>query len=278
VQLEISLGILMVLATGTLLIYQGLREQDRMALLEQEQRAQAIEVGADLFDTNCKGCHGPQGEGTPGLCPPLNDKNFFTSRLKEVGWSGSLEDYIVATVSSGRLVSTRPELYPGNGKPAMPAWSDQYGGPLRVDQIRYIAAFIMNWESTAPVRQQLAAPAGPPVGTDITQKLPTGDAAKGQTLATSLGCTGCHVSTTTGPAWMPSAQQPGIGERANTRFTQSDYTGKATSAEQYLLESIVDPAAYHVPGYEAVQMPPTYGQTITAQDAADLIAYLLTLK
>ena len=28
VQLEISLGILMVLATGTILIYQGLREQD----------------------------------------------------------------------------------------------------------------------------------------------------------------------------------------------------------------------------------------------------------
>jgi nitric oxide reductase subunit C len=120
--------------------------------------------------------------------------------------------------------------------------------------------------------------AGPPVGTDITQELPAGDAAKGQALATSQGCVGCHVAGTTGPAWMPTADQPGIGQRATTRLTQSDYAGKATSAEQYLLESIVNPAAYKVPGFDLVQMPGTYSQTMTAQDAADLIAYLLTLK
>jgi mono/diheme cytochrome c family protein len=278
VQLEISLGILLVLATGTILIYQGLLEDQRMARFAQEQQAQAIEVGADLFDTNCKGCHGAQGEGTPGLCPPLNDKYFFTTRLKDVGWSGTLEDYIVATVSSGRLVSTRPDKYPGNVRPAMPAWADAYGGPLREDQIRYIAAFILNWESTAPDRQQAPTLAGPPVGTDITQTLPAGDATKGQALATSQGCVGCHVTGNTGPAWMPAAGQPGIGERAAARITQSDYQGKAKTPEQYLLESIINPPAYIVPGFTTVQMPATFGQTLTAQDAADLIAYLLTLK
>jgi mono/diheme cytochrome c family protein len=249
-----------------------------MARFEREQRAQAIEVGAELFDINCKGCHGPQGEGTPGLCPPLNDKYFFTGRLKDVGWSGSLEDYVVATVSSGRLASTRPDQYPGNVSPAMPAWSDHYGGPLREDQIRYIAAFVMNWESTAPDRQQAPVLAGPPVGTDITQQLPAGDAAKGEALATSQGCVGCHVASTTGPAWLPKPDQPGIGARAETRFTDAGYTGKATSPDQYLLESIVDPSAYKVPGFDTVQMPATYGQALTAQDAADLIAYMLTLK
>jgi len=277
-QLEISLGIFLVLATGTLLIYQGLLEEVRMKRFEEIQQAQAIEVGADLFDTNCKGCHGPQGEGTPGLCPPLNDRYFFTDRLKDVGWSGSQEDYIVATVSSGRLVSTRPELYPGNVRPAMPSWSDKFGGPLREDQIRYIAAFIMNWQSNAPDRQQAPVLAGPPVGTDITQQLPAGDAAKGQALGTSQGCVGCHVAGNTGPAWLATADQPGIGARAATRTSQDGYSGKATTPEQYLLESIVDPAAYKVPGFDVVQMPATYGQALTAQDAADLIAYLLTLK
>jgi len=95
VQLEISLGILLVLATGMILIFYGLGEEERMALLERQQHGQAIEVGAGLFDNNCSGCHGPQGEGIPGLCPPLNDKYFFSNRLKDVGWSGSLEDYIV---------------------------------------------------------------------------------------------------------------------------------------------------------------------------------------
>ena len=208
-QIEITIGILLVLTTGTFMIVYGLNEQTRMAQFAQEQKGRSIEVGADLFDTNCRGCHGPQGEGTPGLCPPLNDKNFFTRRLTEVGWTGTQEDYIVATVSSGRLVSTRPELYPGKGTPAMPAWSDHYGGPLRDDQIRIIADFIMNWEPTAPERQVAATPAGPVVGTDITKTLPAGDATKGEQLATSQGCTACHVLTNTGPAWLQAATNRG---------------------------------------------------------------------
>jgi hypothetical protein len=38
VQLEIALGILLVLATGTILIYQGLIEEERMALRERAAR------------------------------------------------------------------------------------------------------------------------------------------------------------------------------------------------------------------------------------------------
>lgn len=277
-QIEITLGILLVLATGVILTFWGLGEEERMVEFERSQRGQAIEVGAELYENNCRSCHGPQGEGTPGLCPPLNDSYFFSSRTTDVGWTGTVEDYIVATVSSGRLNSTRPELYPGNVRPAMPAWSEDYGGPLRQDQIRYIATFIMNWESTAPDRASAPQLEGPPVGTDIAQELPAGDPVKGQALATSQGCVGCHVSTTTGPAWAATADQPGIGARAETRFSEPGYTGAATSAQQYLLESIVNPSVHIIPGFEAVQMPATYGQTMTAQDAADLIAYLLTLK
>ncbi|MCI0519436.1 MAG: cytochrome c [Chloroflexi bacterium] len=277
VQIEISLGILLLLLTSTILVVYGLGEEQRMVEFERIQQAQAIEVGAELFDANCRGCHGPQGEGTPGLCPPLNDKFFFTERMKEVGWGGAMEDYIVATVASGRLASTRPELYPGNGRPAMPAWSEDYGGPLREDQIRYIAAFIMNWESTAPDRKTQPL-AGPPVGQDIKQTLPEGDPVKGEALAASQGCVGCHISTNTGPAWLPTADQPGIGTRAEEDIHEEGYAGGAANAQEYLLESIVNPAVFIVAGFEAVAMPPTFGQTLTAQDAADLIAYLLTIQ
>jgi mono/diheme cytochrome c family protein len=274
---EIFLGIIIVLVTGGMLIAYGLNEPNRMAEFDKSQQAQSIEVGAQLFDTNCKGCHGVQGEGIPGLCPPLNDKSFFTNRPKEVGWSGTQVDYIISTISGGRLASTRPQLYPGGGSPAMPAWSDRFGGPLRDDQIRDIATFIMNWEATAPVREISPTLAGPPVGTDILQQLPAGDATNGQALATSKGCVGCHVSTTTGPAWLPSGGQPGIGDRATTRITEAGYTGKATTAEQYLLESIVNPTAFVVSGFQPV-MPGNFGQTLTAQETADLIAYMLSIK
>jgi len=195
-----------------------------------------------------------------------------------VGWSGTLEDYIVATASSGRLISTRADLYPGQGVPAMPSFSEQFGGPLREDQIRYIAAFIMNWESTAELVEVPSGPIGGAVGTDITKTLPEGDAARGEALAQSLACVACHIAAPTGPAWLPSGDQPGIATRAESRFTQSDYSGQATTAWQYLFEAIVLPNAYIVPGYAQGIMPANYGQTLSDQDLADLIAYLLTLK
>ncbi len=275
VQLEISFGIILVLITASVLVWIGVNENNRMVRFAQEQSALSIEVGADLFDNNCRPCHGAKGEGTP-ICPPLNEKHFFTDRLKEVGWSGSQEDYIIATVSSGRLVSTRPDQYPGGGKPAMPSWSDRYGGPLRDDQIRNIADFIMNWEATAgEVTTPTVTVEG--VGTDITVKLPAGDAQRGEQLAQSKGCAVCHVTTPVGPAWAKTADQPGIGDRAATRIKDPNYTGKATTPEQYLLESIVDPHAYLVPPFGQI-MPNTFGQTLTAQEVADLIAYMLTIK
>lgn len=275
---EIIIGIFLVLIAGAILIVYGLNEEERMANFELAQQARAIEEGAVLFDTNCSGCHGPQGEGTPGLCPPLNDRYFFDERLSEVNWSGSLNDYIVSTVSGGRLNSTRPDQYPGNGSPAMPAWSDQIGGPLREDQIHNIAAFITNWESTAPDRGQVSEMEGEAVGTDMTQELFPGDVARGEELATSQGCVGCHVSTTTGPAWAPSEGEPGIGDRAATRFEQPDYTGQANTAEQYLFESVVSPNIFVVEGYLPNLMPGTYSESLTIMDVSDLIAYMMTIK
>ena len=186
-----------------------------------------------------------------------------------------MEDYIVATASSGRLSSTRPQTYPGQGVPAMPSFSEHYGGPLREDQIRAIAAYIMNWEETAELVEAPAATSGDAVGANITKELPQGDATTGEALAVSLACTACHIAAPTGPAWA-AGTEPGIGARAATRFTQSDYTGNANSAEEYLFESIVHTSAYIVPGFSDGIMPNNYADQLTDQQVADLIAYLLT--
>ena len=276
VNLDITLGILLVLLTSALVLAYGLREEERMAEYSAWEEARAIEAGAELFDSQCSRCHGTQGLGIQGLCPPLNDRNFFDNRLAEVSWSGTLEDYIVSTVSSGRLASTRPQLYPGNGVPAMPSFHENFGGPLREDQIRNIAAFIMNWEQTAQV-VEVNVPAVDAVGADITVELPAGDAANGEVLATSIGCAACHILAPTGPAWAASTDLPGIGERGELRISDPAYTGNAESAEQYLLESIIQPGVYLVPDYQDL-MPHTYSTSLGKQDVADLIAYLLTIK
>ena len=264
--LEILLGIILVSLTTVILVVYGFNEEDRMAKAGETQHARAIEVGAGLYENNCSGCHGIKGEGILGLCPPLNDAEFFTTRLEEVGWSSSLEDYIISTASSGRTTSTRPDQFAGQGSPVMPAWSDQYGGPLRPDQIQDITTFILNWEATAiegVVIETLATP--PPSPEEATDPV-----ARGQKVYLDKGCGGCHTieglsAGTVGP------NQTTIGTMAETRIP-------GMSAEEYILESILDPSAHLIEGYPDNVMPQNYNDLIEPDQISDLVAFLLSLR
>jgi mono/diheme cytochrome c family protein len=264
--LEILLGIILVSVTTVILVVYGFNEEDRMTTESERQQGSAIEVGAGLFESNCSGCHGLKGEGITGLCPPLNDGEFFTTRMKEVGWSGSLEDYIISVVASGRAASTRPDEFAGQGSPAMPAWSDKFGGPLREDQIDSISQFILNWESTAledVVIEELATPAPSP-------EEEADPVARGQRVYLDTGCGGCHTidgltAGTVGP------NQTNIATVAETRIP-------AMSAEDYILESILDPGAFLVDGYPDNVMPKNYNELLEPDEISDLVAFFLSLK
>ena len=264
--LEILLGVILVSVTTIILVIYGFNEENRMAQEVERQEGKAIEVGAGLFENNCSGCHGLKGEGITGLCPPLNDAEFFTTRMADVGWSGSLEDYIISVVASGRAASTRPGEYAGQGSPAMPAWSEHYGGPLRDDQIQTIANFILNWESTALeeyVFEELPTPTPRP-------EEETDPVARGQRIYLDTGCGGCHTieglsAGTVGP------NQTNIGSAAANRIP-------GMSAEEYILESILDPSAFVVEGYPDDVMPKNYGDLLTQEEVSDLVAFFLTLQ
>jgi mono/diheme cytochrome c family protein len=262
-QIEILLGTILVSLTAVVLIVYGINEENRMARFTTEHQAEAIEVGAALFESNCSVCHGERGEGIQGLCPPLNDRHFFTERLNEVGWAGALEDYIVSTVSSGRLTSTRPDQYAGQGRPAMPAWHEDYGGPLREDQVRSIAAFVMNWEATAleeVVLEELPQPTARP-------EEAADPVARGRQVFLDAGCGGCHTidgltAGTVGP------NQTNIGTIAGTRVP-------GQSAEEYIRESILNPSAHVVEGFPDNVMPKNFGELLSQEELDDLVAFLL---
>jgi mono/diheme cytochrome c family protein len=260
--LEILIGVILISITTVILVYYGLNEEDRMAETSEVQQGQMIEIGASLFEINCSGCHGLKGEGIIGLCPPLNDAHFFTERMEEVGWAGSLEDYIVSTVSSGKTTSTRPDQFAGQGTPAMPSFSDQFGGPLRQDQIINIAQFILNWEASALEDYVISElPTPPPSEEELEDPV-----ARGQRVYLEMGCGGCHTidglsAGTVGP------DQTRIGTVAETRVL-------GMSAEDYIRESILDPSAYVVEGYEDI-MPKNYDELIDPSRLDDLVAFLL---
>lgn len=265
IQLEITLSTLFLVLTGGLLLYVGLNEDQRMQAFEGYQQAQAIETGAGLFEMNCRGCHGLQGEGIPGLAPPLNDAHFFTQRISEVGWQGNLEDYVIATIAGGRQVSTRPDLYPGAGKPAMPTWSEQFGGPLRDDQIQALAAFILNWEATALGTAEITPLPTP----TLSAALSNDPILRGQAVYTSSGCAACHAIEGISAGQVGPALD-GIGREADSRVA-------GQSAREYILQSVLNPSAYLVEGYDDLMLK-NLGDTLSADQLDDLVAFLLAQK
>ncbi len=273
---QVALGLLALLALIGVMVAVTLGEQNRMAEFTRAYEARAIETGASLFEDNCRPCHGPQGQGIEGVAPAINAADLFDgSRLAKIGYGGTLPDYVRGVIAAGRPVPSAGTSYPQR----MPTWGAAYGGPLRDDQVDALAAFVLNWEDRALSGTGAQAPTGPSVGTDVTVSLPPGDAERGKSLSEGpLGCASCHILTAVGPKWTAEGGVPGIGARADDRFQDSGYSGSATSAEQYLFESIVLPNANLVEGFQANLMPQNYADRLSAQDAADLIAYMLTLR
>jgi mono/diheme cytochrome c family protein len=66
----------------------------------------------------------------------------------------------------------------------------------------------------------------------------------------------------TGPTWYH------VGDTAVSRVA-------GESPAFYLYQSIVDPNGFVVPNYAGGLMPANYGEQLSAQELADLIAYLL---
>lgn len=263
VQLEIVAGTLLVVLSAVILIIMGIREPQRLADFEVQQSAAKIEFGAAVFETNCTLCHGPRAQGIPGLAPSLRSPEFFTERIQEVGWQGSLEDYIISVVTVGRQVSTRPHLYVGGGSPAMPTWSEKFGGPLRDDQIRAVAAYIMNFEPYALGE----VPTPVPLVEEVDQSDPV---AVGRALFVEAGCVACHTVSGLGTATV-GPPLDGLASRAAQRVA-------GLSAQEYIRQSILIPNAYVVEGFPEGVMPQNFGERYDAEQIDSLVAFLLTLQ
>ena len=87
-------------------------------------------------------------------------------------------------------------------------------------------------------------------------------------LGANAGCITCHSldpdTTLVGPSIA------GIATRAATRVP-------GQTAETYLRQSIIDPGAFVVDGFEPGRMPGDWGEVLTDGEVESLVAYLLTL-
>lgn len=271
IRTQITLGIILMIVTIATMGYTFVAEEQRMATAEEAQLARRIEEGAQLYHTACARCHGERAEGTPGLCPPLNSLTLLEARAEETGWPGSVHSYIVDTIRGGRLVSTRPDQYIGESAQgmAMPFWSQDYGGPLRDDQIENIAYFLENFgETDLEAIEEAEEPIAIPEG-DLEALIEVG-----YEIYEANGCTGCHELDAVGATAAVGPSHNNMGPVAAERIEDPNYEGVAETPAEYIAESIRDPGAHVVEGYNNV-MPPYPEEAIPDDQLEALVQMML---
>jgi cytochrome c oxidase subunit 2 len=97
---------------------------------------------------------------------------------------------------------------------------------------------------------------------------PVSPAAAGEALFQAQGCVSCHAAGT-------GQRGPQLAGLFGTTVHFED-GGTSVADENYLRESILDPHAHLVQGYQAIM--PTYQGLLSEENVMQLIAYLKTLK
>ena len=87
----------------------------------------------------------------------------------------------------------------------------------------------------------------------------------GRTTFGNAGCGGCHTFT---PAGTDAEIGPSLDDLA------ADAEAAGVPVEEYIRQSIVDPDAVVVDGYQTGVMPTTFGETLSQEELDALVAYL----
>lgn len=263
-------------------------EPARMQAAAERQRRVEIQRGAHTFAQYCTPCHGISGQGgagqNGGYAPALNsatykatdDPKIHTHPADTPEYKHTI-DFLTKTIARGRAIKL-PQNPADPNSPlvdvqVMPKWGDTEGGPLNQQQILEVALFIAygtdeDWEHMSA--QATPVPVPTPLPVPRFADLPPGDARRGEALfrgGAQPPCISCHIFGQTAAA--PDLQR---------NAPEWDRRKPGMSAQEYLLESIWNPNAYIVQGYQPNIMPQIYSRQLTPQQIADLIAYLMTLR
>ena len=92
-----------------------------------------------------------------------------------------------------------------------------------------------------------------------------GDAALGKTTFASAGCGGCH-------AFKPAGTDAQVGPDLDNLVADAKKAGEPE--DSYIKQSIVDPDAVVVSGYQPGVMPTTFGKTLSPEELDGLVAFL----
>ncbi len=218
--------------------------------------AQLVKAGEEIFKTKgtCEICHriGQKGTRAPDLAgiggragktkPGMSAKQYIIESLLQPG-AYLVEGYpnIMPAIDKPPIGLNRSELW------ALVAFLESLGGTVDVTL------------NDIPASVGAAAAGGAPAEIKIP-----GDPKSGEMLfQTKAGCIACHKAGKIGA----SPVGPDLSQIAKIQ------------TPDYIMKKILDPKGMGtVAGFPPGVMPQTFGQTLTAKEYVDVVAFLLTLK
>jgi mono/diheme cytochrome c family protein len=145
------------------------------------------------YGVNCARCHGVDGMGGPGLIGPNLHSLALANKWAQTGGAQSLNNYVQWVITLGGVVRS------GNIASEMPAWGQEYGGPLTRQQIEAVTAMIGEWAA-----ETLANP---------PEEIPD-TVEGGAQVFEDAGCISCHGAELEGGVG-PNLQHVGTALTAN---------------------------------------------------------------
>src|SRR5216117_2525609 len=218
--------------------------------------AQLVKAGEEIFHTkgSCEIFHriGQKGTRAPDLAG-------IGARAGKTKPGMSAKQYILESL-------LQPGAYVVEGYPNIMPQVDKPPIGLNRSELWAVVAFLESLGGTVDVKlDDIPKTAGAPAvgGTAADLKLP-GDPKAGEAVFGGKGgCIACHKAGKVGA----SPVGPDVSQIAKIQ------------TPEYIMGKILNPAAMGtVAGYPKGVMPPMFGQTLTAKEYVDLVAFLLTLK
>lgn len=126
--------------------------------------------------------------------------------------------------------------------------------------------------------QAPASPLATPAATRSSAASSAALIAKGRSLYTALGCSGCHSLPAIGAAGTFGPSHQHVATNAAQRIKDPGYTGNAKTPEEYLHESIVSPDAYEAPEFRVYKYAMPSFKSLSDADVDALVAFLMQQK
>jgi len=92
------------------------------------------------------------------------------------------------------------------------------------------------------------------------------------------GCAVCHTIPGIEGADGRVGPKLALATSGPQRLADPSYKGQAKTVREYIVESVLSPGIYTVPGYPALAMPRWYGQKLSALALDKIASYLEPLK